>query len=485
MKIYKFIQVVVLFVLFLTASSLKGQQKELQAIAEGYWKAPSHGNSATETGQYYTHDSLVVIGVQRIPTNNKPVVSMQTGETINGPILVLNMNDSAKQVYKNTNWAWGILEPLFLIQSKLGESVYYVFDDKKGFRATLRNDSIVYELIFEAIGDESFWGVTESENYTYFWGSWHSIIVCDANGNFIKKVDIGINKWISKLTSLEEHEGEVLIGYSSGAQNDGRNFGSVDLSTGVVTRKASVETNGNNSITLWKHNGVLYAEANRPDKYLDQMQSFGGQGVFYRREAGDWKPIVIGIGLPTNFVANKQENYRVNKIPNGKLVLWLGEGYEIVETGKVITKSEAGYYYFENGQVSSKFEFDQDWYLHFSEAFEGEFYHRHQEAAYVDFFYTYNGTKYAFGASIVAKVADKNVTGVDEVTTANLAAYPNPATSILNISNLVKETEYTVLNNLGQTVASGTTNGTIDVTTIIPGVYFLNIANTTIKIVKQ
>ena len=64
--------------------------------------------------------------------------------------------------------------------------------------------------------------------------------------------------------------------------------------------------------------------------------------------------------------------------------------------------------------------------------------------------------------------------------------YPNPTSGIISVDNLTGETDYTLVNNLGQIIANGKINqlnNTIDLTSVSSGVYFLKINKVHFKII--
>lgn len=69
----------------------------------------------------------------------------------------------------------------------------------------------------------------------------------------------------------------------------------------------------------------------------------------------------------------------------------------------------------------------------------------------------------------------------------DLAIYPNPATSIITIENILPGTEYKIFNTLGIEVLSGIYNENINVANLLSGVYFIQIPSTgeTLKFVKE
>ncbi len=56
--------------------------------------------------------------------------------------------------------------------------------------------------------------------------------------------------------------------------------------------------------------------------------------------------------------------------------------------------------------------------------------------------------------------------------------YPNPAKDVIHISNLEKESAYTVTDMTGKTILTGNATESIDVSSLNPGMYVLYVANT-------
>lgn len=84
-----------------------------------------------------------------------------------------------------------------------------------------------------------------------------------------------------------------------------------------------------------------------------------------------------------------------------------------------------------------------------------------------------------------------NFHGVDEINTEGFRVYPNPTDGLLyivetqNFASLPLELEYRITNLMGQTVMTGTlSEGTIDVSDLPKGMYFVAINNQSLKFVK-
>lgn len=92
---------------------------------------------------------------------------------------------------------------------------------------------------------------------------------------------------------------------------------------------------------------------------------------------------------------------------------------------------------------------------------------------------------------VVNLVVDTEVVSVGDVLQGNVAVYPNPTTNVFNIqlpSNVVVNTS-SLVDVLGKTTGVTYSNGTMNVSALAPGVYFLNLETNmgtyTQKVVKQ
>ena len=68
---------------------------------------------------------------------------------------------------------------------------------------------------------------------------------------------------------------------------------------------------------------------------------------------------------------------------------------------------------------------------------------------------------------------------VEENGIENMSIYPNPVGNLLTIAGGNTEYTYTMYNGMGQVVANGTANGTVEINVndMAKGVYFLRLAN--------
>ena len=78
-------------------------------------------------------------------------------------------------------------------------------------------------------------------------------------------------------------------------------------------------------------------------------------------------------------------------------------------------------------------------------------------------------------AEVFVDIRDVNVS---ETGLAKVKVYPNPSEGSLHIEGIQGETEYRLINSLGQSVLHGTTHNDLTLSeTLTPGVYFLRLAN--------
>lgn len=77
--------------------------------------------------------------------------------------------------------------------------------------------------------------------------------------------------------------------------------------------------------------------------------------------------------------------------------------------------------------------------------------------------------------------------GVENTDNSSVIIYPNPTNGVLQVSGLEEQIAYVVYNTLGQRLQSGllSNGGFIDITACAAGVYYLEIGNTTWKVVKR
>jgi predicted dienelactone hydrolase len=72
---------------------------------------------------------------------------------------------------------------------------------------------------------------------------------------------------------------------------------------------------------------------------------------------------------------------------------------------------------------------------------------------------------------------------VDTNETETFFAYPNPSNGLINISGLLQESEFNVIDHAGRVVLSGKTNGTLDLIALTEGSYLLKIGQEHLRFV--
>lgn len=105
---------------------------------------------------------------------------------------------------------------------------------------------------------------------------------------------------------------------------------------------------------------------------------------------------------------------------------------------------------------------------------------------YPTVFKGYEGIKDVYGD---INPTAENVLSVDKVFSSKFSIYPNPATTILNISSDVSINKAEVFNLIGKRVASGLVNNSINISSLAKGVYVLKLTSgdavATRKIIKE
>lgn len=82
---------------------------------------------------------------------------------------------------------------------------------------------------------------------------------------------------------------------------------------------------------------------------------------------------------------------------------------------------------------------------------------------------------------VIVQVQPLTTSGIEESSDKALSLYPNPATSVIN----VEPGSYSIFSISGRTVDTGITNGSIDISSLTPGLYFFRSENKTIKFQKN
>lgn len=92
---------------------------------------------------------------------------------------------------------------------------------------------------------------------------------------------------------------------------------------------------------------------------------------------------------------------------------------------------------------------------------------------------------------LVNLVVDDEIISVNDILAENVSIYPNPATSVLNVKlpSNVEVTSSSLVDILGKTTGVVYSNGEMNVSSLSPGIYFLNLDTNfgtyTQKVIKQ
>jgi hypothetical protein len=93
------------------------------------------------------------------------------------------------------------------------------------------------------------------------------------------------------------------------------------------------------------------------------------------------------------------------------------------------------------------------------------------------YFFNYNGQKYCVGVGMIGIIKKVLITvGIYNYSQRRIPIYPNPATGVINISGLEKETEVIVTDVTGKIVLLEKTIDRVNISTLVSGLYFLNIS---------
>ncbi len=86
----------------------------------------------------------------------------------------------------------------------------------------------------------------------------------------------------------------------------------------------------------------------------------------------------------------------------------------------------------------------------------------------------------------VWKLQKQQTLGLKEISkNNNLNVYPNPSKEFITVENIVKDTEYSIIDLSGKIIQFGKTNGQIDVQFIKKGMYVLKISDKETKIIVE
>ncbi|HYG16197.1 MAG TPA: S8 family serine peptidase [Bacteroidia bacterium] len=94
----------------------------------------------------------------------------------------------------------------------------------------------------------------------------------------------------------------------------------------------------------------------------------------------------------------------------------------------------------------------------------------------------------SISASTYFTYTPKPSLSVNGLNNPGINIYPNPSQGIIHIEGDLQNAKFTLCNSLGQVVTEGRLSGrrsTIDVTPLLPGIYFLKISNSQVDMVKK
>lgn len=151
-------------------------------------------------------------------------------------------------------------------------------------------------------------------------------------------------------------------------------------------------------------------------------------------------------------------------------------GYYI--NGDTINKRGQGgcNYLLEDNIAVKRLDPDKRLLIQFDEEYKTAYYQRHGDMPVVDFIFEINGKVYGIARHVVAELVDKK-SSIFKVSLTSLKTYPNPAKDIIHISNLKKESAYTVIDLTGKIILTGNTTESIDISSLVPGMYVLYTMN--------
>lgn len=459
-----------------TTSSLTGQidysKKEWKPLNYGLWEMFYNSNNQDlnvfdirtiyQNGKYHVISALWDNGKKPIIVDGKPQ---------NSPFLIW---DEEKDSFLSTTDNW-LGDPMKTVMTfKCDSSTYYVTDRIKMYKVEidLSSKKLTYTKVFQGFETPSptskyITGFHKGENYLYAYGGYF-IHLFELDGTFIKSLRVYEDgeSTINGITSVAEYDDTTYFGYPfAGGLPDGSGMAILDLATGKVTKQYNAEWGGafHYEPKLSVVNGILYLSCD-PSKY-------GHEIMLFKYAKGKWYP-VLATSLP--------------EIHKNKAYIAIGIGEIFYPTNDTIkTKSEEGYRELINGDSLGpvigplfKDPFKHPGvYVGFSESFQESFYQSHLYPPLVEYVFEAKGKTYGIGHGIVAELIDKP-TSIFKVSFNVLRIYPNPAKDVIHISNLEKESAYTVTDMTGKTILTGNAMESIDVSSLNPGMYVLYIANT-------
>ncbi len=433
------------------------------SVSEGNFNIPQDGNR----NQFFKLGDKVVFPVeQNSGTTPTTVGGLQNLQ----PLAVFN-TATGQFGNTNTNWTGDPVNPMYLHQSSNPET-FFIFDSIKIYRAVIKNDSVVYTQIQNQV-NRNYYGYHESGNNIYIFG-YKYVMVLDKAGNLIKEIDVNYGSGGSTLRDLytvSEYQNQIYLGF----ENAGAGMGILNPNTGEVSIDRSVSQHGGCKIRLIGDS--LYMATTSMD-----FHKFSS--TLYKMRNGKWTPIIAGSKLP--------------ELHNEKWYVRITDNDAYYIASKEALGVKENFYEF-TPNVDSVIPKTIIYPIRDPRAdtidFWNNYYHRFQDrhglgiVPVIDYvFENTTGAVYGFGNNFVAKLTPHSTgTGFNKkLTLPKVTIYPNPASEKITIAGLIKETLVNVTNLDGQTVFSVLSTGEVDISTLTPGLYFVNISGfTTGKFMKK
>lgn len=441
-----------------------------QVVKEKQWKPVISGDFEPKFVNKY--NNLITMVVLK---KDGTVPAIVDGKIQTSPIIMFN-EATGKMVDLKNNWKGDPIVMIFKDQiHKMSDSAYIFQSNNRILRAEIKKDSVIYTETFQLEGTSSRVFSCIDKNNIYFCklvNTEQCIYICNKMGNLIKKRPL--NGFKMKINSIKESKGEIFVGYeySSWGGYDGIGVANVDLNTGNITTMPSPEIENLSGSEIESVLGRLFLKTD-PYKYPDVM--------LFERIDDKWVviansdfPFEIKSKLYLNFnksIGNifRPTNDTLDQNETGfrELPIDLSKGL-----GEFLDSTNHSFNPFDSDPLT-KILFDQD--------FINSFYAKNGYDPLVDYVYVYHSgyddsIVYGIGYGIIAYLGEKT----DEVKTSKVdlpkvSIYPNPATDVINVQNLKKETVYTITTVTGQILLSNTTEGKIDISNLSSGLYFLNL----------
>ena len=388
-----------------------------------------------------------------------------------------------KMVDLTSNWVGDPMLPVRVF--KVSNERWFITDEHKIYRADVdwKTKSINYELLFQGNKDSvRISDCVVGEKNIYFVSSWgiNYLYICNMLGQIRKIISLDITPetnigWILSMTELD---GKLWIGYSfAGGLPDGSGLGSIDTTTGFINMVTGFDYNNNlEGIEIRVINGI-------PFMVSKVCGSYQFAYVLYYYNKGVWR--IIGKGdFP--------------RIVNGKMYIAVGDNRIFYPTGDTIKPKDGGWRElikdedaFTLGSTISPIGTDPNsvdprWKIPFpEEEFALPFRIKYGYSPYIDYMYTINGKTYGIGPDVIAELVTQNSTAVKSTELKKLSVYPNPATNVIHISDLNKETDYEIYDLQGKMLLRGLTMDAVDISSLPPGIYVLSTPGKFAKVIKE